>query len=596
MQKTFSPKRTTVSYIWQTLTTVWPQLAAGMIFAGMLLVTASHPSAPTFTLSVGAGLLFTFTIAYLYFTKRGSHSTLSLLTWMGGIAFSIFCAFAFPNFLALSVLFAYAAVCYGLGASGRISMMIGTLAAWLVLAFSFTIHLLSFTNVLNIGIAQPSPAMEAGMCVFGLMLAADTMQRLWRHYNRNAAAVAELRLANEALMRTRTSLEKHLNEQAELLEVSRVIGSTQELEPLLDEILTQLKRVMDYGMATALTLQNGKVIAMRHVGIRFEDPAAALAGLVATPHWKCMLDHKRPVVVNDIYQDKAFLEPFQVATDKGAQLDVTQHSWLGLPLIVRGELVGALSVTSSIAGYFDASRIDMAFAFANHAAVAVESSRTREEAVRAAALAERTRLARELHDSVSQALFGMVLSTRTSLELIDTDPAKARNSMCYTIDLADAALSEMRALIFELRPESLQEEGLLAALRKQTAALTLRNKLDLQLDLCTEEPALPIETKEALYRITLEAIQNTVRHASARRLRIAMSCGEQVSLSISDDGCGFNPQREYPGHFGLHSMRECARAVGGHVTIDSWPGEGVRVHIALPTHLPALLTNVSAAA
>lgn len=594
MQKQNSLKPVTTREIWQTLKTIWPQLAAGLIFAGMLMLTALKPSVPSVTLCVGAGLLFAFTVAYLYFTKRGLRSMLSLLTWMGGVAFTIFCAFAFPNFLALSVLFAFAAVCYGLGASGRPGMMIGTLITWVALAFSFMIHLLASNNVLNIGLDQPSLAMETGMCLFGLMLAADTMQRLWRHYNRNEAAVSELRLANEALTNAHISLEKHLSEQAELLEVSRVVSSTQELEPLLDEILTQLKRVMDYGMATALILRNGNVIAMRHVGIRFQDPTSALTGLVATPQWKSMIERKRPVVVDDIYQDATFLKPFAFAINRGTQLDLIQRSWLGLPLIVRGEMVGALSVTSSIAGYFDARRIEMAFAFANHAAVAIESSRTREEAVHAAALAERARLARELHDSVSQALFGMVLSTRTSLELIYSDPDRAHASMGYTLDLADAALSEMRALIFELRPESLHEDGLLIALQKQAAALTARHKIELQLDLCAEEPALPIEAKEALYRITMEAIQNTLRHAGAHRLRLAMTCDEQATLTIEDDGNGFDPQETFPGHFGLQSMHERASAVGGQVHIVSRHNEGTQVVITLPLHPPTAPTVVPA--
>ncbi len=255
---------------------------------------------------------------------------------------------------------------------------------------------------------------------------------------------------------------------------------------------------------------------------------------------------------------------------------------MGLPLIVRGDVIGVLSVTHSAEGHFTPYRVEMAFAFANHAAVAIETTRAREDAVTAAALAERTRLARELHDSVSQSLYGMVLTTRTSLELLDKHPDKARDSMGYTLELADAALSEMRALIFELRPESLKEDGLLTAFRKQAAALTARHKIQLQLDLCEEEPALPIKTKEALYRITMEAIQNTIRHAGASQLRLCMSCNNGVSLTIEDDGCGFDSQGDYPGHLGLQSMHERAHALGGAVSITSQPGCGTRVRIDIP--------------
>jgi signal transduction histidine kinase len=297
-----------------------------------------------------------------------------------------------------------------------------------------------------------------------------------------------------------------------------------------------------------------------------------------------------------MHEDAEFIAPFNLMLGPARMHEIDlQHSWMGLPLIVRGEVVGGLSITHGERGYFTPARVEMAFAFANHAAVAIESSRSRDEAVNAAALAERARLARELHDSVSQALYGMVLTTRTSLELIDREPAKARESMRYTLDLADAALSEMRALIFELRPESLKEDGLLTAFRKQAAALTARHKIQLTLELCDEEPALPIKTKEALYRITMEAIQNTIRHAGAGKLTLSMTCSEHLTLTIDDDGCGFDPNGEYPGHLSLQTMRERAHALGGKVDINSRPGHGTLVKIVVPVPQPALPTTLSAA-
>lgn len=577
-----------------TLRTIWPQLAAGLVFAGTSLVAMQNPSQHSFIFIAGTGFLFVFTLVYLYSLQRGRRTATSLLTWVGGIVLTLFSTLVMPNFLALSALFVFASVCYGLGASSRRAMLIGTVIAWLALAASFTLHLLVMAGVLSVGIPNPPMLLQAGMCAVSLLLAADVMQRLWRHYNRNEAAVRELRLANDALLQAHASLEKHLSEQAELLEVSYVIRSTQELEPLLDEILAQLKRVMHYGMATALILRKGQVVVMRHMGLRFQEPALALASLLSTPHWKRMIEQRQPVVVDDIYQEPPFRDPFVQALGKGGQFGETQRSWLGLPLIVRGELVGALSVSSGVAGYFDSERIEMAFAFANHAAVAIESSRTREEAINAAALAERTRLARELHDSVSQALYGMVLTTRTALELIERDPPMARDSVRYTLELADAALSEMRALIFELRPESLKEDGLLTAFRKQAAALTARHKIDLDMDLCEEEPALPIEVKEALYRITMEAIQNTIRHAGACKLHIAMTCNDSMSLTIEDNGCGFDLHGNQPGHFGLQTMRERALAVGGAVNIVSGPRCGTRVQITVPLGESVAPTAISA--
>src|SRR5213078_3825441 len=131
-----------------------------------------------------------------------------------------------------------------------------------------------------------------------------------------------------------------------------------------------------------------------------------------------------------------------------------------------------------------------------------------------AALEERQRLARELHDSVSQALFGISLGARTARALLAQDPARAAEPIDYVQSLAEAGLAEMRALIFELRPESLESEGLVAAISKQAAALRARHQIEVRADLGAE-PALPLERKEALYRIAQEATHNTVKHARA---------------------------------------------------------------------------------
>jgi signal transduction histidine kinase len=117
----------------------------------------------------------------------------------------------------------------------------------------------------------------------------------------------------------------------------------------------------------------------------------------------------------------------------------------------------------------------------------------------------------------------------------------------------------------------------------------------LTLELCDEEPALPIKTKEALYRITMEAIQNTIRHAGAGKLTLSMTCGEDLTLTIEDDGCGFDPNGEYPGHLGLQTMRERAHALGGKVDINSRLGHGTLVKIVVPVPQPALPTTLSAA-
>ena len=207
-----------------------------------------------------------------------------------------------------------------------------------------------------------------------------------------------------------------------------------------------------------------------------------------------------------------------------------------------------------------------------------------EHAQELAALQERQRLARELHDSVSQALYGISLGTHTALEALDSDPGEAIAPLEYVITLAEVGLAEMRALIFELRPESLATEGAIAALTKQVAVLRSRYKLTVDAQL-GEEPALSLERKQALYRIAQEALHNIVKHARASTvlLRLNRQDGKLI-LEVCDDGKGFDPTGPFPGHLGLHSIQERAAWLGGTCSIESAPAQGTCLRVHIPTH------------
>jgi signal transduction histidine kinase len=220
----------------------------------------------------------------------------------------------------------------------------------------------------------------------------------------------------------------------------------------------------------------------------------------------------------------------------------------------------------------------------------VEQARSREHELRLlyeqaqelASLQERQRLARELHDSVSQALYAIGLGAHTAREAIASDSEQALASIDYVLALAEAGLAEMRALIFELRPESLEIEGLVAALTKQVAVLRTRYKLNVEADL-GEEPDLSMEMKHALYRIAQEALHNIVKHARASVvvLRLARQANE-IILQVRDNGRGFDQAGHFPGHLGLRSMHERVSKMGGTLTIESVPGQGTCVGVRMP--------------
>ncbi|MFO7697252.1 MAG: ATP-binding protein [Anaerolineae bacterium] len=154
--------------------------------------------------------------------------------------------------------------------------------------------------------------------------------------------------------------------------------------------------------------------------------------------------------------------------------------------------------------------------------------------------------------------------------------------MHYIIALTEAALTEMRALIFALRPEALETGGLVSVLAKQGAAFHARHGIEVELDL-GDEPDVPFSVKEAAYRVALEALQNAVRHAQPSLLQVRLT-REPASLllEVCDDGVGFDPDLSYPGHLGLRSMQERIVALGGALEIRSTPGHGTQVRARFP--------------
>jgi PAS domain S-box-containing protein len=254
------------------------------------------------------------------------------------------------------------------------------------------------------------------------------------------------------------------------------------------------------------------------------------------------------------------------------------YAWKGaicVPLAWEGEVIGVLGVylPDEVVG---PSEAELAFCttLADQAAIAVSTARLSAQAGRAAALAERGRLARELHDSVSQALFAMTLHARAaelSLNHTGTDPASPlRRSVGQLAQLARGVLAEMRALIFELRTEALVEEGLIGALGKQVAALTAREDVLFTFNSPETRVNLDADAEEHVYRIASEALHNIVKHARATKASVTVTVdAAQLRVVVADDGIGFDSGVAHEGHLGLTTMAERARAIGADLTIIS---------------------------
>jgi signal transduction histidine kinase len=203
------------------------------------------------------------------------------------------------------------------------------------------------------------------------------------------------------------------------------------------------------------------------------------------------------------------------------------------------------------------------------------------------AAAERQKIARDLHDSVSQTLFSMSLQAGIAdheLGRMELPPgSRLAGALSEVRTLASSALAEMRGLIFELRPGALAEEGLVAGLVRHAAAVGARAELSVTVDGPAERLPLPLEAEESLYRLVQEAVANAVKHARASRIEVTVErTAHGVRLTVSDDGRGFDPDLSYAGHYGLESMRTRAEELGGRLELTSAPEHGTNVRVEVP--------------
>jgi signal transduction histidine kinase len=202
---------------------------------------------------------------------------------------------------------------------------------------------------------------------------------------------------------------------------------------------------------------------------------------------------------------------------------------------------------------------------------------------------ERQRIARDLHDSVSQSLFSTTLHVRTAQRALQVEGLDAAGPVGEELSeigqLTRGALVEMRALIFELRPGALAEEGLVAAVTRQASALSAREELVIKVDGPDERLPLEPGVEEQLYRLGQEALANVVKHARANSAAVRIAATDDtVSMEVSDDGRGFDPAAVGPEHFGLRSMRGRVADLRGRLQVTSTPGRGTVLRVEVPAH------------
>jgi PAS domain S-box-containing protein len=373
-------------------------------------------------------------------------------------------------------------------------------------------------------------------------------------------------------------------ELTSLLQISQTVTSTLHLQPVLGLILEQLQTVVDYSGAVISTVEGDELVIL-DARSTFQEAISRHARNPVTilgPLWE-RLTAVESILLPDVGEETPLAQAFGAAISSMEESAFASiRSALLVPLVLKEQMSGLLVLTADQSEAFTPHQATLCQAIANQAAIAIENARLYEQAQALAALEERQKLARELHDSVSQALYGISLGAHSARTALRQDPELAAEPLDYVLSLAEAGLAEMRALIFELRPQSLESEGLVSALSKQGAAVQARHELRVDLDL-GEEPELPLYTKQELYRIAQEALHNTVKHARASQVEILLSqTADSVRLEIRDNGVGFDPGEEFPGHLGLHSMRERVSGLGGTLRVESTPGQGTALSALVP--------------
>jgi signal transduction histidine kinase len=240
-------------------------------------------------------------------------------------------------------------------------------------------------------------------------------------------------------------------------------------------------------------------------------------------------------------------------------------------------------------GGYTEEEVRLASAFADLAALALENARLYRQAEQLAVIRERERMARDLHDAVTQSLYSLTLFTEAAQRLVGTGEQERLGEYIARLgETAQQALKDMRLLIHQLRPSALEREGLVGALQQRLNAVEGRAGMDARL-LLKGALELPAPLEEALYRIAEEALNNALKHAAATSVRVWLRGeGDHVELEVTDNGRGFDPDATGDrGGMGLANMRQRAERLGGSLTVHSILGQGTMVKARLPMSLSA---------
>jgi signal transduction histidine kinase len=475
----------------------------------------------------------------------------------------------------------------------------GERAAALVLAFGllWLIAIIVVDNLVDLGVIDlffPSDYGFLGLAIaMSLKMANDvirTEEELEVYHQELEELVgdsaAELELSNAKLVteieerqQAQTSLEQHTRELDTLHSIGTTLSNVTDLPAALQSAQELITELFDAAIAYVIvpsTESDGVNIAVGYdrdfggVGTTPLDPS--VAGLAPI---RRVLNEGVPVAISET--ESLSLRPEMLEQLSERPLE----SVLLVPLIVRGTTTGLLAIGNDRAGRdFGAAEIALAETVAGDIARVIENARLYEQAQETGAHEERDRLARDLHDAVTQTIYSATLIGEALPSVWERNPEEGRRNLLKLRQLIRGALAEMRTLLFELRPASPESADLATLLRQLGDALTGRTRIPVKV-VVDGESDLPAEVNITLYRIAQEAFNNIAKHAGAERVNLLLRFEpDNVVLAIRDNGRGFDPEEIDPERMGVQIMRERAASIGARLVIRSQPGQGTRILIS----------------
>jgi PAS domain S-box-containing protein len=377
----------------------------------------------------------------------------------------------------------------------------------------------------------------------------------------------------------RRRIEAAEHEQRQLAETLRdtalLLTSSLDFSEVTGHILQNIGRVVPHDAASLLMLRDkdAYVVRARGLGISGESLEAGLEefhiAISESDRIEQMLRTKNPVMLPR-WEDH---DSWDQVPGMGKM-----RSLVAAPIMDQGTVVGFLKLHSRTPGFFTTEHAKLLEVFAAQASIAIQNARAFEQAQTLAVLSERHRLARELHDAVSQTLFTANMIAESLPRLWTTIPSPVCVQLNELQMLTRAALAEMRTLLLELRPEYLANIDLEAQLQQLLDALKVRKRVTASLNIQVDYP-IPASVRVAFYRIAQEALNNIIKHARATEVGVTL-CAQQnyVQLIVEDNGIGFDPEAKHSG-FGLGTMQERAQEIGSEVEVSKLSPSGTRIRV-----------------